>query len=130
LKSEKVLCHDHREAMANLQIFISHSHWDWTLAGAWKDLLVGMSDGAIAVWLSSDSSADHGMPFGHEWRAVIYEQLKDATIVLAVLTPESLRHPWLWWECGVATGLERKRKLERRPDSRAAVPVSNQRGIR
>lgn len=93
------------------QIFISHSHDEVEIALAWKELIRATSDDRIRVWLSSDIDPQGGIPAGAEWADTIYERIAGSTHVLAVFTPWSLGRHWIWWECGVARGVEKKRKL-------------------
>jgi hypothetical protein len=96
---------------ASAKVFISHSHEEKELALAWKELFDNVGNGAVEVWLSSDSSASGGMALGEEWRNTIYEKLAGATHMLAIVTPQSATRPWILWECGVATGINKERKL-------------------
>jgi hypothetical protein len=97
--------------MANARVFISHSHEEKDLALAWKHLVEDVSAGVIEAWLSSDQSAGGGMPLGKEWRRTIYEKMRDSTHVLALFSPQSMKRPWILWECGIATGVDLDRLL-------------------
>jgi tetratricopeptide (TPR) repeat protein len=92
-------------------VFISHSHEEKELALAWKQLIDETSQGAVESWLSSDQTPGGGMPLGKEWRDAIYEKIATATHVFAIVSPQSLTRPWILWECGVATGVQRDRLL-------------------
>jgi tetratricopeptide (TPR) repeat protein len=94
-----------------LKVFISHSHEEKDLALAWQTLLQHVSQGAIEVWLSSDTKPSGGMRIGAEWRDNIYQKLAAANFVLAILSPRSIDRPWVMWECGVASGTDKERGI-------------------
>ncbi|MFC5469197.1 TRAFs-binding domain-containing protein [Cohnella suwonensis] len=94
-----------------LKVFISHSHDEKDLALAWQTLLDHVSQGAIEVWLSSDTKPSGGMKIGAEWRDNIYEKLSAADYVIAIISPRSIERPWILWECGVASGTNKDRGL-------------------
>lgn len=94
-----------------LKVFISHSHDEKDLALAWQTLLEHVSQGAIEVWLSSDTKPSGGMKIGAEWRDSIYEKLSAADYVIAIISPRSIDRPWILWECGVASGTNKERGL-------------------
>lgn len=94
-----------------LKVFISHSHDEKDLALAWQTLLDHVSQGAIEVWLSSDTKPSGGMKIGAEWRDSIYEKLSAADYVIAIISPRSIERPWILWECGVASGTNKERGL-------------------
>ena len=93
-----------------LNIFISHYAAEKELATAWKKLLEEISRGMIRVWYSSDQNPEGGVPIG-DWRNHLYERLKQCDIVLALQTRVSAGRPWIMWECGVASGVERVRHI-------------------
>jgi hypothetical protein len=95
----------------SIKVLISHSHDEKPLAGAWKELLENVSLSGIQVWFSSDSSHVGGMPIGREWRDQLYDRLADSEFILAIQTPSSIARPWIMWECGVASGIEKERGL-------------------
>ena len=94
-----------------LKVFISHSHEEKDLALAWQTLLDHISQGAIEVWLSSDTKPTGGMRIGAEWRNTIYERLSEADFVLAIVSLRSVDRPWILWECGVASGTKKERGI-------------------
>ena len=93
--------------MDNLNILISHAHDEKALAAAWKELIESTSSKAINVWFSSDTHVTGGIPMGEEWREALYRKLADCDFVLAIQTPASSARPWIIWECGVASGIEK-----------------------
>lgn len=97
--------------MAYLNVLVSHAHDEKALAGAWKTLLESTSSGAVETWFSSDSHPDGGIDIGTEWRSQLYERLAACDFVLAIQTPLSAGRPWIMWECGVASGIDRVRGI-------------------
>ncbi|MCK4260769.1 MAG: DUF4071 domain-containing protein [Halanaerobiales bacterium] len=94
-----------------VKVFISHSHEEKDLALAWQTLLDHISQGAIEVWLSSDTKPTGGMKIGGEWRDTIYNKLEKADYILAIISPRSIDRPWILWECGVASGTDKERGI-------------------
>ena len=97
--------------MPRLQVLISHATEEKALAEAWKDLITTTSSGAVGVWFSSDTAPSGGMPLGQEWRAHLYERLAESDFVIAIQTPATAGRPWIMWECGVASGVEKVRRI-------------------
>jgi tetratricopeptide (TPR) repeat protein len=97
--------------MPLLKILISHGHDEKGLASAWKELIETISAGALEVWFSSDTHAEGGMAVGKEWRENLYRKLAESNFILAIQTPFSFTRPWIMWECGVASGIEKARGI-------------------
>src|SRR5437588_4758695 len=97
--------------MASLKILISHAHDERALAAAWKELLETVSLGMIEVWFSSDTHATGGVALGIEWRTDLYNKLAESHFILAIQTPTSFSRPWIMWECGVASGINKTRGI-------------------
>jgi hypothetical protein len=97
--------------MARIKVLISHYHEERALADAWKELLKSTSLGAIEAWYSSDSHAAGGMTIGIEWRDQLHEKLAESNFILAIQTPTSAGRPWVMWECGVASGIDKERGI-------------------
>jgi hypothetical protein len=53
-----------KEGHMLVKVLVSHAHDESTLAGAWKDLLEGISAGVIQVWFSSDLAPSGGLSVG------------------------------------------------------------------
>jgi len=85
-------------------IFISHDHRDAPLAEAFGNLLGDASGGFLKSFRSSDRKGGAGIEFGAEWYSEIMGKIKDATDVVALLTPRSIDRPWILYEAGVAKG--------------------------
>ena len=97
--------------MPHQRILISHAHDEKGLASAWKELIETISSGALEVWFSSDTHAAGGMMVGKEWREDLYQKLAGSNFILAIQTPFSFTRPWIMWECGVASGIEKARGI-------------------
>lgn len=97
--------------MPDLKVMISHAHDEKTLAEAWKELLEQTTLGVVKVWFSSDTSATGGMTVGSEWRDQLYRQMAESNFIIAIQTPSSAGRPWIMWECGVASGIEKMRGI-------------------
>ncbi len=97
--------------MEQLKVLISHSHDEKELAAAWGKLIEDSCLGAIQTWFSSDTSPKGGLPIGTEWRNELYDKLAECDLILALQTPESTGRPWIIWECGVASGINKVRGI-------------------
>lgn len=97
--------------MSEIHVVISHAHEEKVLALAWKNLIELTSQGAVEVWLSSDTTPTGGIELGHEWKEKLYEKLTQAEFVVAILSPASFERPWILWECGVASGVNKSRGI-------------------
>jgi hypothetical protein len=86
------------------KVFISHDSRDADLAEAFGNLLMDASGGILKSFRSSDRRGTAGIEFGEEWYSAIMSSLKDATDVVALLTPHSVNRPWILYEAGVAKG--------------------------
>ena len=97
--------------MKPLKILISHAHDEKGLASAWKELIETISAGALEVWFSSDTHPEGGMAVGKEWREDLYRKLAESDFILAIQTPFSFTRPWIMWESGVASGIDKARGI-------------------
>jgi tetratricopeptide (TPR) repeat protein len=95
----------------NLKILISHAHDEKSLATAWKELLDTISLEGIETWFSSDSTAGGGIDAGAEWRERLYQKLSESDFIIAIQTPSSAGRPWIMWECGAASGINKERGI-------------------
>lgn len=95
--------------MPELKILISHAYDEKALAEAWATLLQDVSLGVIKTWFSSDQTPSGGMDIGQTWREQIYERLSRSDEVIAIQTPTSAGRPWIMWECGIASGINKER---------------------
>lgn len=97
--------------MTNLKILISHAHDEKALSDAWKVLLDTISQGLLKTWFSSDSTSGGGIDVGAEWREKLYQQLGESDFIIAIQTPSSSGRPWIMWECGAASGINKDRGI-------------------
>ena len=99
------------------RIFISHAHADRDLATKLVTLLKNALAlrGAHDVFCSSREGA--GVTPGAEIREEIVRQIKSASALIVLLTPESVGSPWLWFEAGARIAVETQ------PDPLFAVPA-------
>jgi TIR domain len=84
-----------------MKVLISHAVEDLEAASAVKELIRRVSLNRIEVWFSSDTSARGGMPIGVQWFSELHTTLKDTDWIVALVTPQSISSPWLYYECGV-----------------------------
>jgi hypothetical protein len=89
-----------------MRLFLSHSTRDRAIAEALKDLLEDVFGGdRIQVEFSSDQEAGGGVPPGAQWLPWITERITGADQIYVLLTPNSMRKPWVLWESGAAAGV-------------------------
>jgi hypothetical protein len=81
-------------------VMISHAVEDEPAATALKEMIRRCSLNRIDVWFSSDRSALGGMPIGGPWFSELNQRLKSTDWIVALVTPQSLASPWLYFECG------------------------------
>jgi tetratricopeptide (TPR) repeat protein len=93
------------------KIFISHVSDERILADAWKELIGAVSSGFIRVWYSSDKNPTGGMTLGNQWFDELYQKIKESELILAIQTPASTGRPWIMWECGIASGMDKLRSI-------------------
>jgi hypothetical protein len=92
--------------MQILQIFLSHSTGDLSIAEALKALLEDLfGSNRVRVDFSSDQEAGGGIPPGAEWLSWITERITRADKTYVLLTPSSMMKPWVLWESGAAAGV-------------------------
>jgi len=94
-----------------LKVLISHAYDERGLAEAWKVLLDNTASGAVETWFSSDMHPSGGIEIGEDWRDSIYENLAESDFIIAIQTPASTSRPWIMWECGVASGINKRRVI-------------------
>ena len=88
-----------------LAIFLSHSHRDQAIAEALAVLIRDLFGPTVSVAYSSDQKAGGGIPPGAQWLPWILEHITAANRTFALLTPNSMRRPWVLWESGAAAGV-------------------------
>lgn len=95
----------------HLNILISHAYDEKGLAEAWKKLIETVSSGIIQVWFSSDTGPTGGVMIGKPWLDDLYQRIAESDFILAIQTTISASRPWIMWECGVASGINRERGI-------------------
>ncbi len=94
-----------------IKVLISHAHNEKALAKAWHELIENLTLGIVKTWFSSDTSPDGGINIGKEWRDDLYNKLSQSDFIIAIQTPSSSGRPWIMWECGVASGINKERGI-------------------
>jgi hypothetical protein len=89
-----------------LQIFLSHATSDRVIAEALKKLLEDLfGENRVRVDFSSDQEAGGGIPPGVNWFDWITDRITRDDRTYVLLTPSSMKKPWVLWESGVAAGV-------------------------
>jgi hypothetical protein len=92
------------EGLAMSNIFISLTHSDTEIAQAIHYVLSTLFDHHIKVDFSTSKEIESGIKPGEDWIAWIEDQVKTCDFVLALMTPTSVRKPWVLWELGAVYG--------------------------
>ena len=85
------------------EIFISHTHSDAKLAKSMENAIHSLFGERVRVNYSSKKE-EGGIKSGERWTNWIYDQVKDASIAVVLLTPASIQKPWVLWEAGAVAG--------------------------
>ena len=90
--------------MKKLNIFISHSSQNEQTAGKLKACIKSAFLGQHRMFLSSE------LPAGEDWFKEINRFLRGRRelVTIVVVTPGSLRRPWVWFEVGASWHAEAK----------------------
>jgi hypothetical protein len=88
-------------------IFLSHNARDKPLADVISYTLRRISIEQIRPWFSSDDKADGGFSAGDFWYMEILRKIEKCNVLIAILTPNSVDRPWLYYEAGIAKGLNK-----------------------
>src|SRR4051794_6043831 len=92
--------------MENRNFFLSHFSEDKEIAELIANILKRVSLEQIQPWYSSDSSPTGGLNPGSQWFAEILSKLKSSSALIAIITPNSISRPWLYFESGIAQAVE------------------------
>src|SRR6266853_1352796 len=87
-------------AAAPLRVFISHIHEEAALGAVVSSCIkASFQARSVTTFLSGDAQ---DLPAGRKWIEVIEQELDQAAVVVALLSPASLRRPWVNIELGAA----------------------------
>lgn len=89
-----------------INVFISHSVEDSKLAFTISETLKNLSLNQICTWFSSSPNPGEGISPGDSWFNRICNEISRSKILIVLLTPNSITRPWIYFECGVAQGLD------------------------
>lgn len=79
-------------------LFISHAHADALLVGALRTLIDDLFSNHFEIFATSINP----LKGGAEWRKEIQSNLERARVVLVVITPQSFKKEWVFFEAGAA----------------------------
>jgi hypothetical protein len=96
-----------------VQIFLSHSHRDADIAHALASLVGELFGGRVQLAHSSDQRVGGGIRPGEHWLRWIMDRVRTSAATYVLLTPNSLRQPWVLWESGAAAGVALATELDR-----------------
>jgi hypothetical protein len=84
-----------------MRLLISHAVEDEQAASLLRELIERCSLKHIKIWFSSDQSATGGMELGVSWFPSLMKRLSETDAIIALVTPNSVASPWLYFECGL-----------------------------
>jgi hypothetical protein len=87
------------------KLFLSHPHAEGSKAVFFAHWLEAVFTGAIDVICTSEP--EYRISPGHMVTTGLIDHVKSADVVLALITPESLKLPWIFYEMGAAHALEK-----------------------
>jgi hypothetical protein len=88
--------------MSSPDIFISHATSDLAIAQTIARTIRRTTLQQLNVWFSTDTERAGGIRPGEQWTQTLFSQLQKSSLVLAVMTPNSVGHPWVYFETGFA----------------------------
>ena len=80
-------------------VFISHSSKDERMVRRLKELLAKKVGNTLDIFVSCDGQS---IPLGRNWVHEIEQALKDSRIMFVLLSPNSIRSNWIYFEAGFA----------------------------
>lgn len=80
-------------------VFISHSSKDERMVRKLKEVLTKKVGNTLDIFVSSDGQS---IPLGRNWVHEIEEALKNSKIMFVLLSPNSIRSNWIYFEVGFA----------------------------
>jgi 2-polyprenyl-3-methyl-5-hydroxy-6-metoxy-1,4-benzoquinol methylase len=90
--------------MADLHVFVSHSHKDRLLAEAFENALTKIFAN-VHVANSSSRNPGAGPVAGSDWLEWIHAQISGCQEALVLWTPDAAKSPWIMWEAGAVSGI-------------------------
>lgn len=94
------------------QIFISHASSNSKLVKHIRDKLNSVFANGVKVFASSIPGS---IPPGSDWFASIRENLTKSSVLLFLITPQSIDRPWVWFEMGASWEKHTEGKLRAIP---------------
>jgi hypothetical protein len=88
------------------KFFISHCSKDKEIAELFSNVLRRITLDQISPWFSSDESSDNGLRPGDIWFNQILSKITQSKAVVALLTPNSINRPWIYFESGIGQALK------------------------
>jgi hypothetical protein len=86
-------------------IFMSFIHEEESVAKHVHDSIHLILGQTIDTFISSDKNAIYA---GEDWMNRIFEELGTAKVLVSMLSPDSVKRPWINFEAGAATALHAK----------------------
>ncbi|KAA1245657.1 toll/interleukin-1 receptor domain-containing protein [Aquimarina sp. RZ0] len=90
----------------NHRFFLSHYSGDKNIADIVSRTLKRITLNQIVPWFSSDESGTGGLKPGNLWFNEILDKIQKSKAVVAILTPNSISRPWIYFETGIGQALE------------------------
>ncbi|MCB2263891.1 MAG: toll/interleukin-1 receptor domain-containing protein [Candidatus Thiosymbion ectosymbiont of Robbea hypermnestra] len=81
-------------------VFLSYSHQDepWV-----SEFAAALRAGGVKVWFDAEDLA-----LGERWQDRLQEALRESRALVIVLSPNSIRSPWMFFELGAAVADNKK----------------------
>ena len=89
-------------AAAPRTIFVSHTAADKEIVEAFGEAVEKLLGDQVKLTYST--SPEHGPRHGDQWLPWIRQQVHDSVFTIVMITPASVRKPWILWEAGAVTG--------------------------
>jgi len=86
-------------------VFMSFIHEEESAAKHVHDFIHQILGPTIDTFISSDKNAIYA---GEDWMNRIFEELKTTKVLVSMLSPDSVKRPWINFEAGAATALQAK----------------------
>ena len=86
-------------------IFMSFIHEEESAAKHVHDFIRQILGQSIDTFISSDRNAIYA---GEDWMERIFEELGTTKVLVSMLSPSSVKRPWINFEAGAATALQAK----------------------